>query len=137
MAMTVLGKVTEKSEGLSISELETYFSPHDLKRLDSYSHNLIDYHVILDMLPIVSRLFFLQKIPISLSLGQCCILLGLGLQHKNIEQISEELNLPTNQLLALFNKSMRKVTSFIRGIQEKDVEKNSSEFQKNTIKSIE
>ena len=37
------------------------------------------------------------------------ILTGLGLQHKTVDSLTQELELPANQLLALFNRSMRKL----------------------------
>jgi hypothetical protein len=37
------------------------------------------------------------------------ILTGLGLQHKTVDTLTQELELPANQLLALFNRSMRKL----------------------------
>ena len=36
-------------------------------------------------------------------------MLGIGLQHKSVEDISEELDLPTQQILGLFNRLIRKV----------------------------
>ena len=37
------------------------------------------------------------------------ILLGLGLQHKEIDDIAKELDLPGTQILGLFNRVIRKV----------------------------
>jgi len=36
--------------------LEPYISLFDLKRLDSYSKNLVDFHLILDLVPSMARL---------------------------------------------------------------------------------
>jgi N-acetyltransferase 10 len=41
------------------------------------------------------------------------ILTGLGLQHKTVDTLTQELELPANQLLALFNRSMRKLAGSI------------------------
>jgi N-acetyltransferase 10 len=37
------------------------------------------------------------------------LLAGIGLQYKTIEQLENELNLPQSQLLALFNKLIKKI----------------------------
>jgi hypothetical protein len=37
------------------------------------------------------------------------LLAGIGLQYKTIEQLESELNLPQSQLLALFNKLIKKI----------------------------
>ena len=44
--------------GLTGAELSAYFTPHDLKRLSSYARNLVDYHLTLDMVPDLCRLYF-------------------------------------------------------------------------------
>ena len=64
-------------------------TPFDLKRLDSYANNLLDYHVILDLLPIVAALYFEKRLgpEVHLSAVQSSILLALGLQRKTVEEI--------------------------------------------------
>lgn len=61
----------------------------DLKRLDSYANNLLDYHVILDLLPTVATLYFEKRLgpEVHLSAVQSSILLALGLQRKTIEEV--------------------------------------------------
>ena len=97
-----------------------------MKRLEAYSRNLADYKLITDLLPTMSQLFFLKKLPKSLRLSyaQAAILIGLGLQHKNVDTVSAELKLPATQCLALFSKSMRKLTNYFKSVYEKDIEKN-------------
>jgi hypothetical protein len=41
-----------------------------------------------------------------------------------VDDISVELNLPVQQILALFNKSMRKFTIEIKKIYEREIEKS-------------
>jgi N-acetyltransferase 10 len=64
-------------------------TPFDLKRLDSYANNMVDYHVILDLLPYVASLYFGKRLgdDVSLSAVQASILLGMGLQRKSIEEV--------------------------------------------------
>lgn len=56
-------------------------------RLDSYSRNLIDHHLILDLVPALAQAFFRNRIPVHLSFTQAALLLGVGLQHKTIENM--------------------------------------------------
>lgn len=50
------------------------------------------------------------------------ILLGLGLQHKTVEVLTTELDVPSTQILALFNRCMRRIVQFIRRLMEQSVE---------------
>lgn len=43
-------------------ELEALFLPYDLKRLEMYSRNMVDYHLIMDMIPAISRMYFLNQL---------------------------------------------------------------------------
>lgn len=40
--------------------LDIYFTSYDLKRLSMYSNNMADYHLIMDLLPSLARLYFLN-----------------------------------------------------------------------------
>lgn len=109
---------------LTKDQLDSLFSPFDLKRLDSYANNLLDYHVIVDMLPTLSMLFFSGKLgdDVKLSSVQSAILLAIGLQRKSIDAITKELNLPSNQTIAMFAKIMRKISIHLRQILSASVE---------------
>ncbi|KAH6900029.1 GNAT acetyltransferase 2-domain-containing protein [Thelonectria olida] len=98
---------------LSKADLDRLMSPFDLKRLESYSNNMLDYHVVLDLVPTIANLYFTGRLKsdIHLSGVQQAILLAIGLQHKDVETVSQELGLPSSQLLAMFIKILRKVTS--------------------------
>ena len=43
---------------------------------------------------------------------ESAILLGLGLQHKSVDDMVIELDMPANQLLALFNKAIRRLSEY-------------------------
>ena len=113
---------THKSPGqsaLTKSELDASMSPFDLKRLDSYANNMLDHHVILDLLPLLAHLYFTHRLgPVQLSGVQTAILLAVGLQRKTLEDLEGELSLPISQLLAMFVKIVRKISSFLRGLVE-------------------
>lgn len=97
----------------------------DLKRLESYSKNLVDFHLIMDLVPTLAKLYFSKQVipraAVTLSYTQSAILLGLGLQFKTVEDLQTDLNLQANQLLPLFNKGMRKFTRVFREVFERDI----------------
>ena len=105
---------------LTKSELDDSFSPFDLKRLDSYANNMLDYHVILDMIPPIAHFHFTNRLKSAVSLTgvQSSILLAIGLQRKVLEDVEKELGLPSSQLLAMFVKIVRKVSSHFRRLLE-------------------
>ncbi|XP_024608372.1 RNA cytidine acetyltransferase [Neophocaena asiaeorientalis asiaeorientalis] len=104
-------------------ELEALFLPYDLKRLEMYSRNMVDYHLIMDMIPAVSRMYFLNQLgDLALSAAQSALLLGIGLQHKSVDQLEKEIELPSGQLMGLFNRIIRKVVKLFNEVQEKAIE---------------
>ncbi|KAG2094228.1 GNAT acetyltransferase 2-domain-containing protein [Suillus discolor] len=113
----------EKSRAVGSPELSILMSPFDLKRLESYANNMLDYHVILDLLPAVASLYFEGRLgdDVKLSAVQASILLGLGLQRKTIEEVEGELSLPVAQALALFAKVIRKITKHLVDIQKASI----------------
>ncbi|XPS93293.1 N-acetyltransferase 10 [Ascochyta lentis] len=102
------------------AELDALFSPFDLKRLDSYANNMLDYHVILDMLPSIATLYFTGRLKSHLKMSgvQVALLLAVGLQRKEFSEVEKELNLSASQLMAMFVKVVRKVATAFRGILE-------------------
>ncbi|XP_077143106.1 RNA cytidine acetyltransferase [Ranitomeya variabilis] len=126
VALNVLQNKNVKKERQSVilrSELESSFTPYDLKRLEMYSQNMVDYHLIMDLIPSISKMFFLQKFGgLNLSAAQCALLLGVGLQHKSVDQLEKEIELPSSQLMGLFNRIIRKVVQSFSGILERAVE---------------
>jgi N-acetyltransferase 10 len=90
-----------------------------LSSLDLYARNMTDHHVVTDLLPSLARLFFLGYLNgdptsssngagggsggggesgLSLSMVQKALLLGVGLQHRSVDALAEELNLPASQV---------------------------------------
>lgn len=107
-----------RPESITKVELDRTMTPFDLKRLESYANSLLDYHVVIDLLPAIAFLYFSNKFPTTLTLSsiQSAILLGIGLQKKDIDTLSTELNLPVNQTLAMFSKTIRKFSLFFRDL---------------------
>ncbi|KAL4887716.1 GNAT acetyltransferase 2-domain-containing protein [Aspergillus karnatakaensis] len=104
------------------SDLDAAFSPFDLKRLDSYANNLLDYHVILDLVPTLANWYFSGRLDkVSLSGVQKSILLAIGLQRKSFDDVEKETTLQSSQLLAMFLKIVRKFSTHFRALQESAV----------------
>uniref|UniRef100_A0A671WYG2 RNA cytidine acetyltransferase n=1 Tax=Sparus aurata TaxID=8175 RepID=A0A671WYG2_SPAAU len=125
LALSILQnkKSKEETSTLSSSELAAHFSPYDLKRLELYSRSMVDYHLIMDLVPAVARIYFLKQLgDVSLSAAQCALLLGIGLQHKSVDQLEKEIELPSSQLMGLFNRLIRKFVQVFTRIQEKAIE---------------
>lgn len=72
--------------------------------MQAYSNNLVDHHLILDLLPFLARAYFARRLPAPMSYGQAAILVSLGLQQQDVSECEKALNLPASQVLALFNK---------------------------------
>lgn len=127
-------EVGEKARPLDKQTLDEMFTPFDLKRLDSYANNMLDYHVILDLLPSIAQLFFTGRMKnengVRLSGVQQALLCAIGLQRKVLEDVEKELGLQTSQLLAMFVKVIRKVSTHFRQLQEGAIAKDMPEMER-------
>lgn len=105
----------EHAQPLTPAEIRFFLTSDDLSRLASYAHNLVDYHMILDLLPQLARLYFARRLgAVSLSALQETILIGQGLQHKTVDELMKEFpKVDSNQVLALFNRSIRKIQKYL------------------------
>ncbi|EME38259.1 hypothetical protein DOTSEDRAFT_83719 [Dothistroma septosporum NZE10] len=125
-----------KVSGMKKQDLDIQFTPFDLKRLDSYANNMLDYHVILDLMPSIAHLYFTGRLRddngIQLSGVQKALLCAIGLQRKVIEDLEKELNLNASQLLAMFVKVIRKVSTHFRQLEEGAIEKSMPAIQRDT-----
>lgn len=127
LAMAILeGYSQDEDSNMKSAKLLTYddiknmFSPYDRRRLESYARNLVDYHVIVDMLPKLAEQYCLGHFgeDLRLSQAQTAILMALGLQRKSVDDLEKELTIQGSQVLALFNKVTRKISSFLRTVEE-------------------
>ena len=110
-------------KALDKSQLDALLSPFDLKRLESYANNMLDYHVIVDMVPLVAQLYFSGALHdvVTLSPVQQAIVMAIGLQRKSIDDLEKELNLPNQQVLAMFIKIIRKVANYFRSLLSESI----------------
>ncbi|SCU87749.1 LAFA_0E08592g1_1 [Lachancea sp. 'fantastica'] len=130
---------TKPETALTREYLDSILSPFDIKRLDSYANNLLDYHVIVDMLPMLAALYFSGKSGqgVNLSSVQGAILLAVGLQHKSLDDISKELNLPFNQTVAMFAKIIRKFSVYFREVLSASIEQTLPELKDAEVEEMD
>ncbi|KAL7627890.1 N-acetyltransferase 10 [Parahypoxylon ruwenzoriense] len=104
---------TNRTTELTKPELDRLLTPFDCKRLESYSRGVLDHHAILDLVPKLADLYFTGPLKPSIKLTgvQRALLLGIGLQRKDIGAICTELTLESSQGLAMFMKIIRKITT--------------------------
>ena len=104
-----------------MSKFTAFLGPLDIQRLEAYSRNLVDYRLITDLLPVMAQLYFLGKFDSNFRLSplQTAILVGVGMQSHTMDEIATQLDLPTGQLLAMFNKIVRKISTYLKRLEEK------------------
>ncbi|GAA0146893.1 RNA processing factor [Lithospermum erythrorhizon] len=105
-------------------------SPYDMQRLEAYTNNLADYHMILDLIPTLAREYFMEKLPVTISPAQASVLLCMGLQGKNIFVIEGEMKLERQQILSLFIKVMKKFYKYLYGVASKEIESTLPRLKK-------
>jgi N-acetyltransferase 10 len=110
------------ADNISVTELNYFLTPHDLKRLELYGRNLCDHHLVADLLPVLARVYFTGRLGkgFKLSSLQGALLCAIGLQNKNVDGVTKEIGLPANQILAMFNKAIRKLSISFNEVVEKD-----------------
>lgn len=103
---------------LARSDLDNELSPFDLKRLESYANNMLDYHAVLDLIPQLAMLYFTGRLKSDVKLSgiQASILLAVGLQRKDLSDLEKEHSLPSSQSLAMFIKIMRKMSAHLNSL---------------------
>lgn len=112
--------------------LELLFTPLDLKRLEGYCRNAVEHYMIKDLVSTIAELFFLNCFPeeTKLSFSQAVILLAVGLQKRTVDELGEKLELNHSQILALYNKTIKRLFGFIKTSSEDKVEREL-EFDNN------
>lgn len=109
-----------EARNLTKADLDDLMTPFDLKRLDSYAQNMLDYRVILDLVPALAMLYFSGRLRSSVKLNglQKSILISIGLQRKSMDAIAEDMTIQPEQVLPLFNKIIRKFTAHFSALIE-------------------
>jgi len=105
---------------ITSKEIMYYMTHHDIKRLEQYGRNLCDHHLVTDLISAIARLYVMGRFggKCILSSVQSALLCGVGLQNKTVDDMAAELKLPLNQVLAMFNKAIRKISMCVNEILE-------------------
>uniref|UniRef100_A0A914PNZ9 Possible tRNA binding domain-containing protein n=1 Tax=Panagrolaimus davidi TaxID=227884 RepID=A0A914PNZ9_9BILA len=124
-------------------QLRLVFSNRDLRRLFQHCKNMVDHHLITDLVSTLVSVFFTENFAEAVNLNaiQSAILLAIGLQHETVDELAPELNLPVNQNLAIFLKGIRTLfdyldESFLNGMEE-DIEGSRKAVVKNVATNDE
>eukprot|EP00928_Gymnodinium_smaydae_P038712 TRINITY_DN26640_c0_g1_i1.p1 TRINITY_DN26640_c0_g1~~TRINITY_DN26640_c0_g1_i1.p1 ORF type:complete len:1041 (-),score=246.90 TRINITY_DN26640_c0_g1_i1:44-3166(-) len=113
----------ESQAPLSAASLLQFLSRDDIHRLEQYGKNLVEYALILDLVPTLAALQLGRRLPaVRLSHLQCAILVAVGCQHRTFDEASVEFGAPASQLLALFNKAIHKLANHCRHLLEQQAE---------------
>lgn len=108
---------------LTQKTIDEYFLPHDIQRLEMYARNQVEYKLIMDLTADLALLYFQSKMAsVQIDSLQKAILLGMGLQHKTIERLAEEFNMPNGQVLAKFYDCIKKLTKYVGSVLEQTIE---------------
>ena len=112
-------------DAITADELSYVLTPHDLRRLELYGRNLCDHHLVTDLLSAVARLYFGGRFgrEFKISSLQAALVCGIGLQYKTVDALNMELGLPGNQVLAMFNKAIRKMSIALQSVLEENEKK--------------
>ena len=109
MALGVLSnRKVEKFQGgngqqkMNETGLSLMITPYDMKRLEQYGNNMADYHLIMDLMPNLAKIYFLYEVEgmdrCHLSALQQAILVGIGLQCKTADSLATELGKYSNTI---------------------------------------
>merc|ERR1712217_473534 len=126
----------ESQAPLTASSLLQFVTRDDVHRLEQYGRNLVEYSLVLDIVPALAQLFLARRMPeVRLSPLQCAILVAVGCQHHTFDELADEFNTPASQLIALFNKAMHKLGNHCRSLLERQVEDEENLTSRSGTKS--
>lgn len=103
-----------------------------MNRLDSYARNMVDFHLVIDLVPTLSALFFSKKLDAVMRFGyaQASILLGIGLQFKRVDDLIKEQNSNSAEILAKFRKIVKKFANVFKKLYEEEVKASLPQVSK-------
>jgi N-acetyltransferase 10 len=89
--------------------------------MQAYCNNLVDHHMILDLAPSLAHAFFSRLLKVPQSAAQAAVLVVVGLQQRELSAAQQALNLPSNQVLALFVKTMKRFYQLLKTSKEAEI----------------
>ncbi|CAG5112429.1 Oidioi.mRNA.OKI2018_I69.chr2.g6645.t1.cds [Oikopleura dioica] len=92
--------------------------------MELYGKGVVDYHLIVDILPQIVKMIFTGEITIKgLSVQQKAILVALGLQYKSVDELSEisltsQLPpMPSSQILGHFKRAIIRINEEVKRLE--------------------
>merc|ERR1711939_964444 len=118
----------ESQVPLTAASLLQFLSRDDAHRLEKYGRNLVDYALVMDIVPTLATLFLGRRMPgVHLSQAQCAMMVAVGCQHRTFDEVAADLKAPASQLLALFNKAMHKLSNYCRDLLMRQIEEEDDQ----------
>ncbi|XP_055943814.1 RNA cytidine acetyltransferase-like isoform X2 [Argiope bruennichi] len=115
-------------KALTPEQLRWLLSPRSLQRLKAYCLQQVDYHLILDLLPVIARYYFLGYFNgYFLSSIQESVLLCIGMQSKSVDETASELAVEGQQLMGCFRKALKRI------LQQLDCYRNNSSIDDDVV----
>ncbi|KAH0557643.1 RNA cytidine acetyltransferase isoform X1 [Cotesia glomerata] len=122
---------------MSKEDLDRYFNPLEMKFLEQYTKNMMDFNAVVPYLRKLAELSFLGLMAeTEFKALPAAIMLGLGLQHKSVDLIASELivkdknikdkkdkALEPSQVLGILTKYIRGATKYLDEISKGHVAK--------------
>lgn len=134
---------------LTATEINDALTSFDLKRLEAFGSNMLDYSVVLDLLPTLATMYFTARIRSSeedgsdnlptepesslpllkLPVVQTGLLLAIGLQRKEPGDVSaHEYGLPLQQSVALLAKAVRRIVQCLRRVERRELAESDKDL---------
>ncbi|KAK2961481.1 putative RNA cytidine acetyltransferase [Blattamonas nauphoetae] len=98
----------------ALTQWASTFSSNDKQRIASYSSGLIDYHLVIDLVPRFSQAVFGRIVDSGFSAIQLSLLVGIGLQRKSLDGVAAELSANPSILLSHMQKLFKKMNSVLK-----------------------
>ncbi|CAL4165868.1 unnamed protein product, partial [Meganyctiphanes norvegica] len=103
----------------TLNEINLYTTAGDLKRLEEFVNHQCDAAFIVDILPAISKLYFLGKFPsFKLKPVQAAILCGTGIQRKNAGDVAAELGVERGIVMSQMHKLIKDLTQQLRELRK-------------------
>lgn len=112
---------------LTKAALDSTLSPFDLKRLDSYASNMLDYHVILDLVPKLATLYFSGRLQ-TVSAGSSKPEITEGATDKGDAEDAETTHTSRSDTNALRLSGIQSALLMGLGLQRKSLDDLANEL---------
>ncbi|GFR30827.1 RNA cytidine acetyltransferase [Trichonephila clavata] len=124
---------------LTSKELQFHLSDRSLQRINAFCNQNESHLMILDLLPIISKFYFLGYVKdLYLNMIQESVLICFGLQGRSEDEVAAELDIESEQVMMLFRKSIKKIMKRLdlKEHVDQDCEKNKAYKQSKILNQV-